>query len=81
LYSTVIFGSFVELVAQLLHALEDFDGRKLDMHTSEPLVLEPRPFDVEFVVENHPGIDTILSELIKAKMTFRIAPDFSHVRN
>jgi hypothetical protein len=34
-----------------LHALEDFDGRKVDMHASEPLVPVPRPFEVEIAVE------------------------------
>ena len=45
--------------------------RQTEIHTSEPLVLEPSAFEVELVIEKikshkSPGVDHIPAELIKA---------------
>ena len=47
------------------------DVRQEEIHTAEPLVLEPSAIEVEMAIEklkNHksPGIDQIQAELIKA---------------
>jgi hypothetical protein len=49
----------------------DRDVRQTEIHTAEPLVPEPRAFEVEMAVEKlkrykSPGIDRIPAELIKA---------------
>ena len=51
---------------------EDNDVRQAEIRTVEPLVPEPRAFEVELVIEklkNHksPGTDQIPAELIKAR--------------
>ena len=56
---------------QLLNVHEDNDVRQAEIHTVEPLVPEPRAFEVELAIgklKNHksPGIDQIPAELIKA---------------
>jgi hypothetical protein len=47
------------------------DVRQIERHTAEPLVPDPRPFEVEIAVENlkrnkSPGSDGIPAELIQA---------------
>ena len=47
------------------------DVRQAEIHTAEPLVPEPRAFEVELAIEKlksykSPGIDQIPAELIKA---------------
>ena len=57
--------------SQLLNVHEVNNIRQAEIHTVEPLVLEPSAFEVELAIEklkNHksPGIDQIPAELIKA---------------
>jgi hypothetical protein len=47
------------------------DVRQIEIHTAEPLVPEPSPFEVEIAIEKlkkykSPGSDQILGELIQA---------------
>jgi hypothetical protein len=56
---------------QLLNVLGVNDVRQTEIHTAEPLVLEPSSFEVEIAIGNlkrykSPGIDQILAELIQA---------------
>jgi hypothetical protein len=56
--------------SQLLN-IHGVNVRQTEIHTSEPLVLEPRAFEVELAIETlkshkSPGIDQIPTELIKA---------------
>jgi len=58
-------------VCQLLNVHATNDVRQTEMHTAEPLIFEPSPFEVEIAIEElkrykPPCIDKILSELIKA---------------
>jgi len=57
--------------SQLLNIHEVNDARQTELHTAEPLVPEPSAFEVELAIEKlkshkSPGIDQILTELIKA---------------
>jgi hypothetical protein len=50
------------------------DVRQTEMHTAEPLVPEPNPFEIEIAIEKlerykPPGIDQIPAELIQAGVT------------
>ena len=51
--------------------LSAIDVRQIEIHTAEPLVPEPRAFDVELAIEKvkyhkSPGIDQIPAKLSKA---------------
>ena len=57
--------------SQLLSVHGVKDVRRTEIHTAEPLVLEPSAFEVELTIENlksheSPGIDQIPGEFIKA---------------
>jgi hypothetical protein len=57
--------------SQLLNVHRSNDVRQIEIHTAEPLVFEPRVFEVEMTIEKlkrykSPGIDQIPAELIKA---------------
>ena len=57
--------------SQLLNVHDVKDVRQAEIHTVEPLVIEPSAFEIELTIEklkNHksPGIDQIPAELIKA---------------
>jgi len=57
--------------SQLLNVRGVNNVRQAEIHTAEPLVPEPRAFDVELAIEKlkshkSPGIDQIPAELIKA---------------
>ena len=57
--------------SQLLNVHEVNDIRQTEIHTVEPLVLEPSAFEVELAIEKpknykSPRIDQIPAELIKA---------------
>jgi hypothetical protein len=67
---TVVF-SFCEgrLFSQLLNVHRVSDVRQIEMHTAEPLVPDPSPFEVETAIEKLksyklPGSDGIPAELI-----------------
>jgi hypothetical protein len=49
----------------------DSDVRQIEMHTAEPLVPDPSPFEVEFAIaklkrHKSPGSDEIPAEVIQA---------------
>jgi hypothetical protein len=57
--------------SQLLNVHRVSDVRQLEIHTPEPLVPDPRPLEVEIVIENlkkykSPGSNGIPAELIQA---------------
>jgi hypothetical protein len=57
--------------SQLLNVHRVSDIRQIEIHTAEPLVPDPSPFEVEIAIENlkrynSPGSDGIPGELIQA---------------
>jgi len=58
-------------LSQLFNVHGVSDVRQTEIHTAEPLVSEPRAFEVEMVLkklkkQRSPGIDQIQAELFKA---------------
>jgi hypothetical protein len=56
---------------QLLNACRVSDVRQIEIHTAEPLVPDPSPFEVEIAIAKlkrykSPGSNEILAELIQA---------------
>ena len=61
----------MKIINQLLNIHGFNDVRQTEIHTAEPLVPEPKSFEVELAIEKlksqkSPGIDQIPAELIKA---------------
>ena len=54
------------LFSQFLNVHEDNYVRQTEIQTADPLVPEPRAFEVEVVIENLKGINQFPAELIKA---------------
>jgi hypothetical protein len=57
--------------SQLLNVHRVNDVSRIEIHTAEPLVTDPGPFEVKIAIAqmkkyNSPGIDQILAEVIQA---------------
>ena len=69
--SHIIMTRWRNYFSQLLNVHGAKEVRQAEIHTAEPLVLEPSAFEVELAIEKlkshkSPGIDQIPAELIKA---------------
>jgi hypothetical protein len=68
--SNNIWNRWNNYFSQLLNIHRVSDVRQIEIHTAEPLVLEPSPFEVEIAISKlrkykSPGIDEIPAELIQ----------------
>jgi hypothetical protein len=67
-----ILNTWKNYFSQLLNVHRVSDVRKIKIHTAEPLVPDPRPFEVEIAIEKLkryklPGSDEIPAERIQAR--------------
>jgi hypothetical protein len=70
-YSHNVLNRWKNYFSQLLNVYRVSDVRQMEIHTAEPLVPDPSPFEVEIAVAKlkrykSPGSDQIPAELIQA---------------